>query len=61
MMANLLFDMDIKQSWIFPYIGVGVGYAWTALDNFHPAGSPGTGFSGTGGGFAYQAMVGASG
>jgi outer membrane protein OmpA-like peptidoglycan-associated protein len=27
-MANVLFDMDVRLPWLYPYIGGGVGYAW---------------------------------
>ena len=30
-MANALFDIDVGAPWIYPYIGGGVGYAWTHL------------------------------
>jgi len=57
-MANVLFDMDIGQNWVYPYIGGGVGYAWT---NLHDVRFPGA-FSvgGTSGNFAYQAIAGAA-
>jgi OOP family OmpA-OmpF porin len=32
-MANALFDMDIGNRYIFPYLGVGAGYQWTALSS----------------------------
>ncbi|HEX5325497.1 MAG TPA: OmpA family protein, partial [Acetobacteraceae bacterium] len=31
-MANALFDLDIGSPYVFPYLGVGVGYIWTHLD-----------------------------
>src|SRR5579875_2435665 len=31
-MANALFDMDIGNRYIFPYLGLGAGYMWTNLD-----------------------------
>src|ERR1700757_2225041 len=33
-MANALFDMDIGVPWLYPYLGGGLGYAWTGLHNF---------------------------
>jgi outer membrane protein OmpA-like peptidoglycan-associated protein len=30
-LANALFDIDVGSPWIYPYIGGGVGYAWTHL------------------------------
>ncbi len=61
-MANVLFDMDIRQNWIYPYVGIGVGYAWTHWQ-LHDA-STTVPFSehlgGTDGSFAWQAMFGLS-
>jgi OmpA-OmpF porin, OOP family len=65
-MANVLYDFDIAswtggQSYVFPYIGVGAGYAWTSYDSLH---SYGTNFpffyksNDTDGNFAYQAIAG---
>ncbi len=45
-MANALFDMDVGSPWVYPYIGGGVGYQWTNLNN--------VGVSQNGGGFAYR-------
>ncbi|MBM9403012.1 OmpA family protein [Gluconacetobacter azotocaptans] len=57
-MANALFDLDIGKSWLFPYFGAGVGYAWQAMN----AGATGPGFDqqigGTFGNFAYQGIFG---
>ena len=63
-MGNALFDFDIGVPWLFPYAGVGAGYAWTKLDGFSFANasvpfSLGTG-SQTDGKLAYQAMAGLS-
>ncbi len=62
-MANALFDMDIGAPWLFPYLGVGAGYAWTDLDNVRAVGSNYP-FSlradDTQGGFAYQIIAGLS-
>ena len=59
-MANVLFDMDVGKNWIYPYLGVGVGYAWTHWQLHDVATS--TAFAenlgGTSGNFAYQAMFG---
>jgi outer membrane protein OmpA-like peptidoglycan-associated protein len=27
-MANVLYDFDIGQNWVYPYVGVGGGYQW---------------------------------
>lgn len=62
-MANALFDLDVGSPWIYPYIGGGVGYAWTAMNQLGASSaSPLYGFSSnaTQGGFAYQAMAGLS-
>lgn len=62
-MANVLFDMDIGFPWIYPYLGIGAGYAWTDLDQVGITGTT-TPFAlrvdGTQGRFAYQAMAGLS-
>jgi OmpA-OmpF porin, OOP family len=61
-MVNALFDMDIGKSWLYPYFGVGAGYAWTNLATHYA----GTNYpyaertGGTFGNFAYQAMFGLS-
>jgi len=62
-MVNALFDMDIGMPWVFPYIGAGVGYQWTNLNNVGgtQVGGPfAFSASGTSGAFAWQAIVGAS-
>jgi opacity protein-like surface antigen len=60
-MTNLLFDMDIGQSWLYPYLGGGVGYGWDRLSGARLS-QAGTSFSSTdsAGGFAYQAIAGLS-
>lgn len=60
-MANALFDIDISSRWIFPYLGAGIGYAWTDWQHLS-ASAPGSTFSAddTAGALAYQAMVGLS-
>jgi OOP family OmpA-OmpF porin len=62
-MANILFDMDVRLPWLYPYIGGGVGYAWNDLSgqrSFTAAGSPrvSQSFDQTQGGFAFQAIGG---
>jgi OmpA-OmpF porin, OOP family len=61
-MANALFDMDIGVPWLYPYLGAGVGYAWTNLNNFvvtPTTPGPGTVTSnGTAGSFAFQGIAG---
>jgi hypothetical protein len=60
-MGNVLFDMDIGQPWLYPYIGGGVGYGWDSLNSARLS-QAGTGFasSDTSGGFAWQAIAGLS-
>src|SRR5579875_3885424 len=56
-MANALFDMDIGNRYVFPYLGIGAGYMWTNLDaHFTQLGGPFS-FSSddTHGRFAWQA------
>jgi outer membrane protein OmpA-like peptidoglycan-associated protein len=60
-MANALFDMDVGLPWLYPYIGGGVGYAWTNLNNvtYGAAPPPFAGSTnGTQGNFAFQAIGG---
>ncbi len=69
LMANALYDFNIGERWIFPYIGAGFGYQ---LANWSKVSVSGTGLdygdgfvttvspSGTIGQVAYQFMVGAS-
>lgn len=64
-MANVLFDIDVGAPWIYPYIGGGVGYAWTHFNQtavFTSAAFPAIGshFNQTQGGFAFQAIGGLS-
>jgi len=33
-MANALFDLDVGSPYVFPYVGLGMGYQSTRLDNF---------------------------
>ncbi|MFC3125613.1 OmpA family protein, partial [Pseudoroseomonas globiformis] len=62
-MANLLYDFQIEGLPVTPYLGGGVGYAWTELSNVR-ATSRVTGdrlaADGTWGNFAYQGMAGAA-
>ncbi len=62
-MANALFDLDIGFPWLYPYIGIGAGYAWTNLDNIAATGSNfpfGLRANDTEGNFAYQVIAGLS-
>jgi opacity protein-like surface antigen len=62
-MANALFDLDVRSRYVFPYLGFGAGYQATRLDGFVQTRTdkPG-GFSASGGtgGFAMQAIAGLS-
>ncbi len=62
-MANALFDLDIGSPYVFPYLGVGAGYALTQLHKLHDAGTS-TPFkfdtTDSDGDFAYQGILGAS-
>ncbi len=57
-MANALFDLDVGLPWLYPYLGGGLGYAWSSLDGVHPSCCSGVNAGGSGGGFAYQAIAG---
>jgi OOP family OmpA-OmpF porin len=62
-LANALYDIDIGVPWIYPYIGGGIGYAWTHISHqatFTPASFPliSSSFDQTEGNFAFQAIGG---
>ncbi|KAA5610739.1 OmpA family protein [Rhodovastum atsumiense] len=57
-MANVLFDMDIGSPYVFPYLGAGAGYQWLEQRSWQVAGGTQQSWSGTQGGFAYQAIAG---
>jgi OOP family OmpA-OmpF porin len=63
-MVNALFDMDIRQSWIYPYFGVGAGYMetrWNSIQNLQYGGGPyALHAGGSYGDFAYQGIFGLS-
>ena len=62
-MANAMFDMDIGVPWLYPYLGVGAGYAWTNLDQIAASGTNypfGLRANQTEGAFAYQVIAGLS-
>jgi hypothetical protein len=62
-LANAIFDMDVGANWIYPYFGVGAGYAWTHLKDinaFAPGGVYDFASGGTVGHYAYQALFGVS-
>jgi outer membrane protein OmpA-like peptidoglycan-associated protein len=59
-MANVLFDLDVGSSYIYPYIGAGAGYARiNQREGFVLPPYTGT-VSGSDNGFAYQAIAGLS-
>ena len=61
-MVNGFFDLDIRSPYVFPYLGVGAGYAWSQFDQLRAAGQRGQVFSlnDTEGSFSYQGIIGAS-
>jgi len=66
-MVNAFYDFDIAPytgiAWMYPYIGVGAGYAWTTFQGTHTYGTNFPAFASTkdtDGNFAYQGIVGAS-
>ncbi|GBQ90664.1 outer membrane protein [Gluconacetobacter johannae DSM 13595] len=68
--VNVLYDFDLKKLFnidvpVTPFLGAGAGYLWTEEHAHYSNASYGgwtssNGFSGTRGGFAYQAIVGAA-
>ena len=62
-MANALFDLDVRSPWIYPYIGAGVGAAWNAASGLRASSaSPLFGFNSSQsvGGLAVQGIAGLS-
>ena len=65
-MANGFFDLDVRSPYVYPYLGVGIGYSWSYYNQLHTyATSPAQlgqsfGWSGTKGSFTYQGIIGAS-
>ena len=62
-MGNVLFDLDIGSSYIYPYIGAGAGYQRVELESrLFTLGSPTLNFTtnDSNGRFAYQAIAGFS-
>jgi OOP family OmpA-OmpF porin len=62
-MANVLFDMDIGFNWLYPYFGLGAGFADSHLNGVHSYGVPGGIALSTNGwsdNFAYQGIFGLS-
>ena len=64
-MANVLYDLDVGLPWLFPYLGGGVGYAWSDFSRqrtFTAGNFPylSQNLDQTQGGFAFQAIGGLS-
>ena len=62
-MVNALFDLDVRSPYVFPYLGVGLGYQSTRLDGFvdTASGRPGAfSASGSAGTVAAQVIAGLS-
>lgn len=60
-MANVLFDMDVRSPYIFPYLGAGAGYqSVTQRETQLNANGETDRTDGSKGAFAYQAIFGAS-
>jgi OOP family OmpA-OmpF porin len=60
-MVNVLYDFNNLVPYVTPYVGVGAGYEWANLQNFHIAGGGASLTSNdTKGAFAYQAILGAA-
>jgi OOP family OmpA-OmpF porin len=62
-MVNAVFDLDVRSPYVYPYLGLGVGYQSTHLDGFVDtrADRPGAfSASGTTGAFAAQLIAGIS-
>ncbi len=63
LMANALFDLDVRSPWVYPYVGAGVGAAWNVANGLR-AGSanPLFGFNSNDSatGLAVQAIAGLS-
>jgi outer membrane protein OmpA-like peptidoglycan-associated protein len=66
-MANVLYDFDLTQygvpPYVMPYLGVGVGYQWTEYDKLTATSPAGRGtlfaeWNDTRGNFAYQGIAG---
>ncbi len=62
-LANVIFDMDVRSPYIYPYLGVGAGYSWTHLNRISAAALDGS-YDFAGGGsqglYTYQALFGVS-
>ena len=62
-MTNAIFDLDVRSPYIYPYLGLGVGYQSTRLDGFTLTRTDkpfSVSASGQAGGLAWQSIVGVS-
>jgi OmpA-OmpF porin, OOP family len=61
-MVNGLFDLDIRSPYVYPYLGVGLGYTWNQFDKFRAVSPGGYAYTinDTQGSFSYQGIIGAS-
>ncbi|MGC8476111.1 MAG: OmpA family protein [Acetobacteraceae bacterium] len=60
-MANAIFDLDIGNRYVFPYLGLGAGYMWTQLSGASVSSGGARWTSGaTSGSFAWQAVAGSA-
>ena len=61
-MVNGFFDLDIRSPYVYPYLGVGVGYTWNRFDRLRAVAPDGYVYSlnDTQGSFSYQGIIGAS-
>jgi hypothetical protein len=64
LMLNAAYDFSVGREWVYPYLGLGIGYVWTTLDDYslgpQDARAFGMRASGSDGATAYQAIAGAS-
>jgi OmpA-OmpF porin, OOP family len=58
--VNALYDVDVGLPFFYPYVGAGVGYLWTNIDNASINSAGVDSINGTYGSIAYQGIVGFS-
>ena len=62
-MVNALYDLDIRNRYVFPYLGLGAGYLWERMQGVGfvaPGGATAYHTNAQDGRFAWQAMLGAA-
>ena len=62
-MVNALYDLDIRNRYVFPYLGLGAGYLWERMQGVGfvaPGGATAYRTDAQDGRFAWQAMLGAA-